>query len=170
MIDNPNSRKNSRVYCPKVSSDLSIGDEAYSEFLFLLRQNASIDGTFLPNFYQIEYIGIEDNSYQFADLLVDKAKRSTGGLFLQKNLAVAGTEFVPMPIAFTEDNVAVLLDEPAALQVVISNEGNIDSYDIVVLILVTDEFGETVYESQNLKLSSIGPKESKIFLTVTPLI
>ena len=54
-----------------------------------------------------------------------------------------------MPIAFTEDNVAVLLDEPAALQVVISNEGNIDSYDIVVLILVTDEFGETVYESQN---------------------
>ena len=53
-----------------------------------------------------------------------------------------------MPIAFTEDNVAVLLDEPAALQVVISNEGNIDSYDIVVLILVTDEFGETVYESQ----------------------
>ena len=43
-----------------------------------------------------------------------------------------------MPIAFTEDNVAVLLDEPAALQVVISNEGNIDSYDIVVLILVTD--------------------------------
>ena len=115
-------------------------------------------------FYQIEYIGIEDNSYQFADLLVDKAKRSTGGLFLQKNLAVAGTEFVPMPIAFTEDNVAVLLDEPAALQVVISNEGNIDSYDIVVLILVTDEFGETVYESQN-KISSIGPKESKIFLT-----
>ena len=144
--------------------DLSIGDKAYSEFLFLLQQNALIDGTFLPNFYQIEYIGIEDNSYQFADLLVDKAKKSTGGLFLQKNLAVSGTEFVPMPIAFTEDDIAVLLDEPTALQVVISNEGNIDSYDIVVLILVTDEFGETVYESQN-KISSIGPKESKIFLT-----
>ena len=85
---------------------------------------------------------------------------------IRDSLAVAGTEFVPMPIAFTEDDVAVLLDEPVALQVVISNEGNIDSYDIVVLILVTDEFGETVYESQN-KISSIGPKESKIFLTDT---
>jgi len=30
--------------------------------------------------------------------------------------------------------------------------------------LVTDEFGETIYESQN-KISSIGPKESKIFIT-----
>ena len=165
LIDNPNSINIEESIAQSII-DLSIGDEAYSEFLFLLRQNASIEGTFLPNFYKIEYIGIEDNSYQFADLLVDKAKRSTGGLFLQKNLAVAGTEFVPMPIAFTEDDVAVLLDEPVALQVVISNEGNIDSYDIVVLILVTDEFGETVYESQN-KISSIGPKESKIFLTDT---
>ena len=51
-----------------------------------------------------------------------------------------------MPIAFTEDDVAVLLDEPVSLQVVISNEGNVDSYDVVVLILVTDEFEETVYE------------------------
>ena len=53
---------------------------------------------------------------------------------------------MPMPIAFTEDDVAVLLDEPVSLQVVISNEGNVDSYDVVVLILVTDEFEETVYE------------------------
>ena len=163
LIDNPNSVNINESIAQSII-DLSIGDEAYSEFLFLLRQNASIDGTFLPNFYEIVYIGIEDNSYQFADLLVDKAKRSTGGLFLQKNLAVAGTQFVPTPIAFTEDDVAVLLDEPASLQVVISNEGNIDSYDIVVLILVTDEFGDTIYESQN-KISSIGPKESKIFLT-----
>ena len=163
LIDNPNSVNIEESIAQSII-DLSIGDKAYSEFLFLLRQNALVEGTFLPNFYQIEYIGIEDNSYQFADLLVDKAKKSTGGLFLQKNLAVSGTEFVPMPIAFTEDNVAVLLDEPVSLQVVISNEGNVDSYDIVVLILVTDEFEETVYESKN-KISSIGPKESKIFLT-----
>ena len=163
LIDNPNTVDIEEPIAQSII-DLSIGDEAYSEFLFLLRQNALIEGTFLPNFYQIEYVGIEDNSYQFADLLVDKAKKSTGGLFLQKNLAVSGTEFVPMPIAFTDDNVAVLLDEPVSLQVVISNEGNVDSYDIVVLILVTDEFEETVYESKN-KISSIGPKESKIFLT-----
>ena len=124
LIDNPNAVNIEEPIAQSIV-DLSIGDEAYSEFLFLLRQNASIEGTFLPNFYQIEYVGIEDNSYQFADLLVDKAKKSTGGLFLQKNLAVSGTEFVPMPIAFTDDNVAVLLDEPVSLQVVISNEGNV---------------------------------------------
>ena len=163
LIDNPNTVNIEEPIAQSIV-DLSIGDEAYSEFLFLIRQNALIEGIFLPNFYQIEYVGIEDNSYQFADLLVDKAKKSTGGLFLQKNLAISGTEFVPMPIAFTEDNAAVLLDEPVSLQVVISNEGNVDSYDIVVLILVTDEFEETVYESKN-KISSIGPKESKIFLT-----
>ena len=163
LIDNPNTVNIEEPIAQSIV-DLSIGDEAYSEFLFLIRQNALIEGIFLPNFYQIEYVGIEDNSYQFADLLVDKAKKSTGGLFLQKNLAISGTEFVPMPIAFTEDNASVLLDEPVSLQVVISNEGNVDSYDIVVLILVTDEFEETVYESKN-KISSIGPKESKIFLT-----
>ena len=165
LIDNPRTLKIEESIAQSIVS-LSIGDRSYAEFLFLLKQNASIDGTFLPNFYQIEYIGLEDNSYQFADLLVDKAKSSSGGLFLQKNLAITGTEFTPMPITFTEDGAAVLLDEPTSLQVVISNEGNVEIYDAVVLILVTDEFEETVYEFQ-AKINSIGPKESKIFLSDT---
>jgi hypothetical protein len=165
LIDNPSTLKIEESIAQSIVS-LSIGDKAYAEFLFLINQNASIDGTFLPNFYQIEYIGLEDNSYKFADLLVDKAKSSSGGLFLQKNLAITGTEFTPMPITFTEDGAAVLLDEPTALQVVISNEGNVEIYDVVVLVLVTDEYGETVYEFQT-KINSIGPKESKIFLSDT---
>ena len=165
LIDNPSTLKIEESIAQSIVS-LSIGDRSYAEFLFLIKQNASIDGTFLPNFYPIEYIGLEDNSYQFADLLVDKAKSSSGGLFLQKNLAITGTEFTPMPIAFTEDGAAVLLDEPTSLQVVISNEGNVEIYDVVVLILVTDEFEETVYEFQ-AKINSIGPKESKIFLSDT---
>jgi hypothetical protein len=165
LIDNPSTLKIEESIAQSIVS-LSIGDKAYAKFLFLIKQNASIDGTFLPNFYQIEYIGLEDNSYKFADLLVDKAKSSSGGLFLQKNLAITGTEFTPMPITFTEDGAAVLLDEPTALQVVISNEGNVEIYDVVILVLVTDEYGETVYEFQT-KINSIGPKESKIFLSDT---
>ncbi len=84
LIDNPNSIKIEESIAKSII-DLSIGDEAYSEFLFLLRQNASIDGTFLPNFYQIEYIGIEDNSYQFADLLVDKQKEVQAVYFYRKS-------------------------------------------------------------------------------------
>nr|AGQ18840.1 MedDCM-OCT-S28-C46-cds3 [Candidatus Actinomarina minuta] len=165
LIDNPSTLKIEESIAQSIVS-LAIGDKAYAEFLFLIKQNASIDGTFLPNFYQIEYIGLEDNSYTFADLLVDQAKSSSGGLFLQKNLAITGTEFTPMPITFTEDGAAVLLDEPTALQVVISNEGNVEIYDVVVLVLVTDEYGETVYEFQT-KINSVGPKESKIFLSDT---
>ena len=165
LIDNPSTLKIEESIAQSILS-LSIGDKAYEEFLFLINQNASIDGTFLPNFYQIDYIGLEGNSYKFADLIVDKAKSSTGGLFLQKNLAITGTEFTPVPITFTEDGAAVLLDEPTSLQVVISNKGNVEIYEVVVLILVTDEYGDTVYEFQT-KINSIGPKESKIFLSDT---
>ena len=165
LIDNPSTLKIEESIAQSILS-LSIGDKAYEEFLFLINQNASIDGTFLPNFYQIDYIGLEGNSYNFADLIVDKAKSSTGGLFLQKNLAITGTEFIPLPITFTEDGAAVLLDEPTSLQVVISNKGNVEIYEVVVLILVTDEYGETVYEFQT-KINSIGPKESKVFLSDT---
>ena len=165
LIDNPSTLKIEESIAQSILS-LSIGDKAYEEFLFLINQNASIDGTFLPNFYQIDYIGLEGNSYKFADLIVDKAKSSTGGLFLQKNLAITGTEFTPVPITFTEDGAAVLLDEPTSLQVVISNEGNVEIYEVVALVLVTDEYGETVYEFQT-KINSIGPKESKIFLSDT---
>ena len=165
LIDNPSTLKIEESIAQSILS-LSIGDKAYEEFLFLINQNASIDGTFLPNLYQIDYIGLESNSYKFADIIVDKAKSSTGGLFLQKNLAITGVEFTPLPITFTEDGAAVLLDEPTSLQVVISNKGNVEIYEVVLLILVTDEYGETVYEFQT-KVNSIGPKESKIFLSDT---
>ena len=43
-----------------------------------------------------------------------------------------------------------------------SSEGNVDAYDVVILVLVTDEFGDTVQEQQ-AKINSIGPQESRIF-------
>ena len=54
--------------------------------------------------------------------------------------------------------------EEIILQVVLTNEGNVDVYDVVILILVTDEYGETIYEQQS-KINSIGPQESKIFMS-----
>ena len=163
LIDNPTSQKIEESIAQSIA-DLSIGDRSYSEFLNLVNQNADLDGTFLPVLYNIEYIGIEDNSKRFADLLVDKAQSGTGGLFLRRNLAVTGSEFIPTPIAFTEEDYAVLLDEEIQLQIVLSNNGNVDAYDVVVLVLVTDEFNETVFEQQS-KINNIGPQESKIFIT-----
>ena len=163
LIDNPTSQKIEGSIAQSIA-DLSIGDRSYSEFLDLVNQNADLDGTFLPVLYNIEYIGIEDNSKRFADLLVDKAQSGTGGLFLRRNLAVTGSEFIPTPIAFTEEDFAVLLDEEIQLQIVLSNNGNVDAYDVVVLVLVTDEFNETVFEQQS-KINNIGPQESKIFIT-----
>ena len=163
LIDNPTSQKIEESIAQSIA-DLSIGDRSYSEFLDLVNQNADLDGTFLPVLYNIEYIGIEDNSKRFADLLVDKAQSGTGGFFLRRNLAVTGSEFIPIPIAFTEEDYAVLLDEEIQLQIVLSNNGNVDAYDVVVLVLVTDEFNETVFEQQS-KINNIGPQESKIFIT-----
>lgn len=163
LIDNPTSQKIEESIAQSIA-DLSIGDRSYSEFLDLVNQNADLEGTFLPVLYNIEYIGIEDNSKRFADLLVDKAQSGTGGLFLRRNLAVTGSEFIPTPIAFTEEDYAVLLDEEIQLQIVLSNNGNVDAYDVVVLVLVTDEFNETVFEQQS-KINNIGPQESKIFIT-----
>lgn len=163
LIDNPTSQKIEESIAQSIA-DLSIGDRSYSEFLDLVNQNADLDGTFLPVLYNIEYIGIEDNSNRFADLLVDKAQSGTGGLFLRRNLAVTGSEFIPTPIAFTEEDYAVMLDEEIQLQIVLSNNGNVDAYDVVVLVLVTDEFNETVFEQQS-KINNIGPQESKIFIT-----
>ena len=163
LIDNPTSQKIEESIAQSIA-DLSIGDRSYREFLDLVNQNADLDGTFLPVLYNIEYIGIEDNSKRFADLLVDKAQSGTGGLFLRRNLAVTGSEFIPTPIAFTEEDYAVLLDEEIQLQIVLSNNGNVDAYDVVLLVLVTDEFNETVFEQQS-KINNIGPQESKIFIT-----
>ena len=161
LIDNPNSEKIQQSIAQSIS-DLSIGDRSYSEFLFLTKQNATSEGTFLPMLYEIEYVGLEDNSFRFADLLVEKAKSSTGGLFLVRNLSISGAEFKPNPIAFTDEDYSVLRNEKIELQVVLTNEGNVDAYDVVILILVTDEYGETIYEQQS-KIDSIGPQESRIF-------
>ena len=161
LIDNPDSEKIKESIAQSIS-DLSIGDRSYDEFLFLIKQNANSGGTFLPVLYEIEYVGLEDNSFRFADLLVEKAKSSTGGLFLQKNLSISGAEFKPAPIASTEDDHSVLLNEKIELQIVLTNEGNVDVYDAVILILVTDEYGDTIHEQQT-KIDSIGPRESKIF-------
>ena len=161
LIDNPNSEKIQESIAQSIS-DLSIGDRSYSEFLFLTKQNATSEGTFLPVLYEIEYVGLEGNSFRFADLLVDKAKSSTGGLFLVRNLSISGAEFKPNPIAFTDEDYSVLLNEKIELQVVLTNEGNVDAYDVVILILVTDEYGETIHEQQ-AKIDLIGPQESRIF-------
>ena len=161
LIDNPSSEKIQDSIAQSIS-DLSIGDRSYSEFLFLIKQNATSEGTFLPVLYEIEYVGLEDSSFRFADLLVDKAKSSTGGLFLRRNLSISGAEFKPNPIALTDDNYSVLLNDKIELEVVLTNEGNVDAYDIVILILVTDEYGETIHEQQS-KIDSLGPQESRIF-------
>jgi hypothetical protein len=161
LIDNPSSEKIQDSIAQSIS-DLSIGDRSYSEFLFLIKQNATSEGTFLPVLYEIEYVGLEDSSFRFADLLVDKAKSSTGGLFLRRNLSISGAEFKPNPIALTEDDYSVLLNDKIELEVVLTNEGNVDAYDIVILILVTDEYGETIHEQQS-KIDSLGPQETRIF-------
>ena len=114
LIDNPNSEKIQESIAQSIS-DLSIGDRSYSEFLFLTKQNAISEGTFLPMLYEIEYIGLEDNSFRFADLLVEKAKSSTGGLFLVRNLSISGAEFKPNRIAVTEEDYSVLLNEKIEL-------------------------------------------------------
>ena len=161
LIDNPNSEKIQDSIAQSIS-DLSIGDRSYSEFLFLIKQNATSEGTFLPILYEVEYVGLEDSSFRFADLLVDKAKSSTGGLFLRRNLSISGAEFNPIPIATTEEDYSVLLNDKIELQIVLTNEGNVDVFDVVILILVTDEYGETVHEEQS-KIDTIGPQESRIF-------
>ena len=103
LIDSPNSEKIQDSIAQSIS-DLSIGDRSYSEFLFLIKQNATSEGIFLPILYEVEYVGLEDNSFRFADLLVDKAKSSTGGLFLRRNLSISGAEFKPTPIATTDED------------------------------------------------------------------
>ena len=61
LIDNPDSEKIQDSIAQSIS-DLSIGDRSYSEFLFLIKQNALNEGTFLPVLYDIEYVGLEDLS------------------------------------------------------------------------------------------------------------
>ena len=143
-------------------TSLSVGDKAYSNFLSEIKIKSDNDNLFLPDFPDIEYTGIESNAYQFAEVIVDRAIENKSGLFLRRDISVTGVEFVPGSIAITEEGHRVLLDQPVSLQLVIANEGNIEEIEVLILILVTDEFGETIYEKRT-KLNTIGSFESKSY-------
>ena len=143
-------------------TSLSVGDKAYSNFLSEIKIKSDNENLFLPDFPDIEYTGIESNAYQFAEVIVDRAIENKSGLFLRRDISVTGVEFVPESIAITEEGHRVLLDQPVSLQLVIANEGNIEEIEVLILILVTDEFGETIYEKRT-KLNTIGSFESKSY-------
>jgi len=143
--------------------DLSIGDKAYKDFIYLISEKAQSDNIFLPEFYSIEYTELESSAYRFADIVVERAKQSSTGLFLRKDLAITGVEFIPNPITEIDSN-KVLLNEPVAIQIVVANEGNVEEFEIILLILVTDEFGETIFEKR-AKINSIKPLESRSYFT-----
>ncbi len=144
--------------------DLSIGDKAYKDFISLVSKKGQEDSIFLPELYSVEYTELESSSFRFAEIIVERAKQSTTGLFLRKDLAITGVDFIPNPITLTEEGHNVLLDEPVALQVVIANEGNVEEFEVIILILVSDGNGESVYEKR-AKINSIRPLESRSYFT-----
>ena len=144
--------------------DLSIGDKAYKDFISLISEKGEEDSIFLPELYSVEYTELESSSFRFAEIIVERAKQSTTGLFLRKDLAITGVDFIPNPITLTEEGHNVLLDEPVALQVVIANEGNVEEFEVIILILVSDGNGESVYEKR-AKINSIRPLESRSYFT-----
>ncbi len=144
--------------------DLSIGDKAYKDFIILISEKGEADNIFLPEFYPIEYTELESGAYKFADIIVERARQSSTGLFLRKDLAITGVEFLPSEITFTENGHSVLLNEPIAIQVVIANEGNIEEFEVILLILVSDEYGESIYEKR-AKINSIKSLESRSYFT-----
>ena len=165
LIDNPESLKIEEALAQSIV-DLSIGDKAYEEFVQKISQRSREDNLFLPVFYPVKYTGLEGSAFNFADLIVKKARDSSEGLFLRRDVAITGVQFLPSPIAVTEDNYRVFLKEPVGIQVVIANEGNVEEFDIILLVLVTDEFGDSVFEKR-AKISSVGAFESKSYFTDT---
>ena len=165
LIDNPESLKIEEALAQSIV-DLSIGDKAYEEFVQKISQRSREDNLFLPIFYPVKYTGLEGSAFNFADLIVKKARDSSEGLFLRRDVAITGVQFFPSPIAVTEDNYRVFLKEPIGIQVVVANEGNIEEFDIILLVLVTDEFGDSVFEKRT-KISSVGAFESKSYFTDT---
>ena len=165
LIDNPESLKIEEALAQSIV-DLSIGDKAYEEFVQKISQRSREDNLFLPIFYPVKYTGLEGSAFNFADLIVKKARDSSEGLFLRRDVAITGVQFLPSPIAVTEDNYRVFLKEPIGIQVVVANEGNIEEFDIILLVLVTDEFGDSVFEKRT-KISSVGAFESKSYFTDT---
>ena len=144
--------------------DLSIGDKAYKDFIYLISEKGELDNIFLPELLPVEYTELESGAYKFADIVVDRARKSSTGLFLRKDLAITGVEFIPSPITLTENGHNVLLNEPTAIQVVIANEGNVEEFEIIILILVSDEYGESIYEKR-AKINSIKSLESRSYFT-----
>ena len=165
LIANPESLKIEEALAQSIV-DLSIGDKAYEEFVQKISQRSREDNLFLPVFYPVKYTGLEGSAFNFADLIVKKARDSSEGLFLRRDVAITGVQFLPSPIAVTEDNYRVFLKEPVGIQVVIANEGNVEEFDIILLVLVTDEFGDSVFEKR-AKISSVGAFESKSYFTDT---
>jgi hypothetical protein len=165
LIDNPDSLKIEEALAQSII-DLSIGDKAYEEFVQKISQRSREDNLFLPVFYPVKYTGLEGSAFNFADLIVKKARDSAEGLFLRRDVAITGVQFLPSPIAVTEDNYRVFLKEPIGIQVVIANEGNVEEFDVILLVLVTDEFGDSVFEKR-AKISSIGAFQSKSYFTDT---
>lgn len=147
LIDNPDSLKIEEALAQSII-DLSIGDKAYEEFIQKISQRSREDNLFLPVFYPVKYTGLEGSAFNFADLIVKKARDSAEGLFLRRDIAITGVQFLPSPIAVTEDNYRVFLKEPIGIQVVIANEGNVEEFDVILLVLVTDEFGDSVFEKR----------------------
>ena len=143
-------------------TSLSVGDKAYRNFLDVVIRRSENENIFLPEFFNVEYTGIESNAYEFAEVIVDRAIENKSGLFLRRDISVSGIEFVPESIAITDDGERVLLDQLVSLQIVIANEGNVEETEVLILILVTDEFGETIYEKRT-KINTIGPFESKSY-------
>ena len=143
-------------------TSLSVGDKAYRNFLDVVIRRSENENIFLPEFFNVEYTGIESNAFEFAEVIVDRAIENKSGLFLRRDISVSGIEFVPESIAITDDGERVLLDQLVSLQIVIANEGNVEETEVLILILVTDEFGETIYEKRT-KINTIGPFESKSY-------
>ena len=75
-----------------------------------------------------------------------------------------GLEFFPKQVGETSEGYSVLLNEEVSAQIAISNNGNSEIFDIVILVLVTDELSETIYEKVS-KISSLLPNETTIFET-----
>ena len=103
LIDNPESLKIEEALAQSII-DLSIGDKAYEEFVQKISQRSREDNLFLPVFYPVKYTGLEGSAFNFADLIVKKARDSSEGLFLRRDVAITGVQFLPSPIAVTEDN------------------------------------------------------------------
>ena len=157
LVDKPNSQKIEENIATSIA-ELSIGDTAYAEFLTLM--TIRNQDSYIPFLYKIEYIGIEDSSARFADLLVQKARGSSGGLFLRRAISISAIQFEPRHIAETEDGFYVLESESTTLNIVVTNEGNKTEYDIVLIVLVTDEDSNTVYEKTQ-KEAILEPGRSK---------